>query len=171
MPRVYIDENDEPGAGRIQFTNPNKKNSFIHHWTLKSKILLAVVIILAFILALNYSPEQTTRTVGSELPTLITGFKIDLYPASSDKTKSDGYNHVMFPYSVLAHVDDNSCDSIFNEISQETDVFVVKVFEDGNNAYWSSKNEIAPAFDTIDPYVTYKISVHKEVTLDLSKWG
>jgi len=174
MTDVYIDENDgSEGVGWGNQYNQKKKGK----WSLKAKILLGVVIIFAILLALNFSPEVFSSTVGSEIPTLIMGFKIELRAESDGgdgNTVVPGSNMVMFPYSVLIHVNDTTCDTVFGSLINDVNTYVEVIYIDPSDNYYawvSSGVNPYTDLDNIEPYKTYYVTVTEDCVLDLSSWG
>ena len=162
MNDMYIDEYGSYGRQ----WNTKKK------WSTKSKVLLAIVVILAIMLALNLSPELISSTVGSELPTLIMGFKIDLLKNGDGNSVLPTANQVMFPYCVLVHIDDTSCDALFKPLANTTlqEIVVAEKKSDGSWETWSSASPLND-LEKIVPYTVYYITVEKDTVLDLSRWG
>lgn len=172
MTKVYIDENEEGNARHVQFRNPNRKK-FLANWSFKAKALLVVSIILAVLLALNISPEPVTGNIGAELPTLVAGYKVDLYATGDDNIYFPDGTVIMFPYSVLLHVDDTSCEAIFAEIAEDQEVTVFERLEsDGSyNSWISTRDGVFNSLTEIKPYEKYYVFVEEDCTLDLSVWG
>ena len=146
-------------------SSTNKKK-----WSTKSKVLLAIVVILAILLVLNLSPELISSTRGSELPTLIMGFKINLSKDGDGNSVLPTANQVMFPYSVLIHIDDTSCDALFKPLANLTvqEITVGMKNPDGTWKLWSSAMPVNE-LESIEPYVIYYITVEKDAVLDLSR--
>ena len=147
------------------------KEHFWTHWTLKSKILLVVVIILAVLLALNIVPHEQVSTIGSELPTLIAGYHINLYDNGDGNPTIPGANMVTFPLSVLIHVNDTSLDAVFGALSDETNQHI-NLFHKNANGAWESWIDGEPwnPITEVEPYETYYVYVEKDCTLSLVFW-
>ena len=164
MSDIYI---DEYGNESYRQNWQNKKK-----WSTKSKVLLGIVIILAILLVLNLSPELITATIGSELPTLIMGFKIELLKDGDGNSVLPTANQVMFPYTVLIHIEDTSCDALFKPIANET-VQTITISQETAGGGWITWSSASPIneLEEIAPYTVYYITVEKDTILDLSRWG
>jgi len=155
------------------------KKSFLANWSYKAKILLGVVIILVAFLALNYSPAVVDQniegaafvaTIGSELPTLIAGYKVELYANGDNNAYFPDRTVIMFPYSVLLHVNDTSCETIFGEVTEITSVFEQSTLTTDEWASWIP-GRLFNSLTEITPYEKYYISASADCTLDLSAWA
>lgn len=162
---------NEANGNKTQWRNTPQKKSFWGTWTLKSKILLIFVVLLAVLLCMNLVPgENLVSTIGSEVPTLILGYRIDLDESGDGNILYPDSNMVMVPYSVLTHTD-GTMEGIFGALADETNQrILVKYIDPNYGEHRFDTDKVNNELDTVDPYKIYYVYVEKDCTLDLSLW-
>ena len=186
MTDIYVEEvdADEKTTMRQRIGNGVQTLKQPKKWTRKNKILSVIVVILlgivVFQVVVPTNIGQEVHTIINEIPTLLVGLRQQLY-AEGDGSRGDDSicNRVVFPYSVMLHVEDNSVEKVFESIVDNitesggslNGLMVFDEDSEGSLLSWSPARE--PQYndlETIDPYHTYWVYVPIDCMLEITFW-